>query len=64
MLTLLRHENLEADLSILELYILVCMHRLEDKEQTSYNFTSIMKGRRFSFPLFVISEVVKKADTG
>jgi hypothetical protein len=32
MLTLLRHENLEADLSILELYILVCMHRLEDKE--------------------------------
>uniref|UniRef100_A0A804NF43 Origin of replication complex subunit 4 n=1 Tax=Zea mays TaxID=4577 RepID=A0A804NF43_MAIZE len=31
------------DLSILELYILVCMHRLESKEQTSYNFTSIMK---------------------
>ncbi|KAJ1284847.1 hypothetical protein BS78_03G236200 [Paspalum vaginatum] len=34
------------DLSILELYILVCMHRLEDKEQSSYNFTSIMKEYR------------------
>lgn len=34
------------DLSILELYILVCMHRLESKEQTSYNFTSIMKEYR------------------
>ncbi|KAG8055831.1 hypothetical protein GUJ93_ZPchr0001g33048 [Zizania palustris] len=32
-----------ADLSILELYILVCMHRLEDKEHSSYNFTTIMK---------------------
>lgn len=31
------------DLSILELYILVCMNRLEDKEQSSYNFTTIMK---------------------
>ncbi|KAL5227388.1 hypothetical protein ABZP36_015653 [Zizania latifolia] len=31
------------DLSILELYILVCMHRLEDKEHSSYNFTTIMK---------------------
>uniref|UniRef100_A0A0E0JMI4 Origin of replication complex subunit 4 n=1 Tax=Oryza punctata TaxID=4537 RepID=A0A0E0JMI4_ORYPU len=31
------------DLSILELYILVCMHRLEDKEQSSYNFITIMK---------------------
>ncbi|TVT98893.1 hypothetical protein EJB05_55782, partial [Eragrostis curvula] len=34
------------DLSILELYILVCMYRLEDKEQSSYNFTSIMKEYR------------------
>ena len=42
--------NLEADLSILELYILVCMHRLEDKEQSSYNFTSITKGRDCSPP--------------
>ncbi|KAL6845422.1 hypothetical protein ACP4OV_024917 [Aristida adscensionis] len=31
------------DISILELYILVCMHRLEDKEQSSYNFITIMK---------------------
>ena len=44
------NENFEADLSILELYILVCMHRLEDKEQSSYNFTSIMKGRDCSPP--------------
>ncbi|XP_072961590.1 origin of replication complex subunit 4 isoform X1 [Typha angustifolia] len=29
--------------SILELYILVCMERLEFKEKNSYNFTSIMK---------------------
>ncbi|XP_047060319.1 origin of replication complex subunit 4 [Lolium rigidum] len=34
------------DLSILELYILVCMNRLEDKEQNSYNFNSIMKEYR------------------
>ncbi|WCJ33253.1 origin recognition complex subunit 4 [Euphorbia peplus] len=31
------------DCSILELYILVCMKRLEVKEQTSYNFNSVMK---------------------
>ncbi|KAF7079016.1 hypothetical protein CFC21_083330 [Triticum aestivum] len=31
------------DLSILELYILVCMNRLEDKEQKSYNFNTIIK---------------------
>ncbi|KAG6511410.1 hypothetical protein ZIOFF_029478 [Zingiber officinale] len=29
--------------SILELYILVCMNRLECKEQNSYNFNSVMK---------------------
>ncbi|KAK7310163.1 hypothetical protein RJT34_07486 [Clitoria ternatea] len=29
--------------SILELYILVCMKRLEVKEQSSYNFNSVMK---------------------
>ncbi|CAA6661252.1 unnamed protein product [Spirodela intermedia] len=33
----------EVDASILELYLLVCMHRLEVKEQNSYNFNSIMK---------------------
>jgi hypothetical protein len=43
-----------ADLSILELYILVCMNRLEDKEQNSYNFNSIMKGIICSSP-FTIS---------
>ncbi|XP_078154843.1 origin recognition complex subunit 4 isoform X1 [Carex rostrata] len=31
------------DLSILELYFLVCMHRLQCKEETSYNFNSVMK---------------------
>lgn len=34
----------QADCSILELYILVCMRRLEVKEQDSYNFNSVMKG--------------------
>ncbi|CAM0882147.1 unnamed protein product [Alopecurus aequalis] len=34
------------DLSILELYVLVCMNRLEDKEKNSYNFNSIMKEYR------------------
>jgi origin recognition complex subunit 4 len=48
------HYILMADLSILELYILVCMNRLEDKEQNSYNFNSIMKGIIFSSP-FTIS---------
>ena len=38
------HFLLYADASILELYLLVCMHRLEVKEQNSYNFASIMKG--------------------
>uniref|UniRef100_A0A6N2MRK3 Origin of replication complex subunit 4 n=1 Tax=Salix viminalis TaxID=40686 RepID=A0A6N2MRK3_SALVM len=31
------------DCSILELYILVCMKRLEVREQNSYNFSSVMK---------------------
>ncbi|KNA06135.1 hypothetical protein SOVF_183890 isoform B [Spinacia oleracea] len=31
------------DCSVLELYILVCMKRLEVKEQNSYNFNSVMK---------------------
>ncbi|PWA73960.1 origin of replication complex subunit 4 [Artemisia annua] len=31
------------DCSILELYIMVCMKRLEVKEQESYNFNSVMK---------------------
>ncbi|CAD5168481.1 unnamed protein product [Musa acuminata subsp. malaccensis] len=31
------------DVSILELYILVCMNRLERKEQDLYNFNSVMK---------------------
>lgn len=36
--------TVQADCSILELYILVCMKRLEVKEQNSYNFNSVMKG--------------------
>ncbi|XP_010527758.1 PREDICTED: origin of replication complex subunit 4 isoform X3 [Tarenaya hassleriana] len=40
-----RQTKLEAvrDCSVLELYILVCMKRLEAKEQSSYNFNSVMK---------------------
>ncbi|ONK81693.1 uncharacterized protein A4U43_C01F31920 [Asparagus officinalis] len=40
-----RQPKLDAllDVSILELYMLVCMNRLEIKEQNSYNFSSIMK---------------------
>lgn len=40
-----RQPKLEAlqDCSILELYILVCMRRLEVKEQDSYNFNSVIK---------------------
>lgn len=33
-----------ADCSVLELYILVCMKRLEVKEQELCNFNSVMKG--------------------
>ena len=44
---------LMADLSILELYILVCMNRLEDKEQNSYNFNTIMKGITCSSPFII-----------
>ncbi|CDY17695.1 BnaA06g35140D [Brassica napus] len=36
-------EAVRADCSILELYLLVCMRRLEVKEQSSYNFISVMK---------------------
>ncbi|KAK2999082.1 hypothetical protein RJ639_022813, partial [Escallonia herrerae] len=41
-----RQPKLEClkDCSILELYILVCMKRLEVKEQESYNFNAVMKG--------------------
>ncbi|KAH7860699.1 hypothetical protein Vadar_016946 [Vaccinium darrowii] len=40
-----RQPKLEClkDCSILELYILICMRRLEVKEQESYNFNSVMK---------------------
>ncbi|KAF4350975.1 hypothetical protein F8388_021682 [Cannabis sativa] len=43
--TMQRQPKLECikDCSILELYILVCMRRMEIKEQNSYNFNSIMK---------------------
>lgn len=34
----------QADCSILELYILVCVKRLEVKEQSLCNFNSVMKG--------------------
>lgn len=40
-----RQPKLESllDASILELYLLVCMNRLEVKEQNSYNFNTLMK---------------------
>ncbi|CAM8907548.1 unnamed protein product [Rhodiola kirilowii] len=40
-----RQPKMEAlqECSILELYVLVCMKRLEVKEENSYNFNSIMK---------------------
>ncbi|ESQ39950.1 hypothetical protein EUTSA_v10000894mg [Eutrema salsugineum] len=43
--SLQRQPKLEAvkDCSIVELYLLVCMRRLEVKEQSSYNFISVMK---------------------
>ncbi|XVF56288.1 hypothetical protein PTKIN_Ptkin06aG0107000 [Pterospermum kingtungense] len=46
-----RQPKLECirDCSLLELYLLVCMKRLEVKEQNSYNFNSVMTG---SFHLF------------
>lgn len=36
-------QNCSDDASILELYILVCMNRLENREQDSYTFNSVMK---------------------
>ncbi|XP_076922994.1 origin of replication complex subunit 4-like [Bidens hawaiensis] len=43
--TIQRQPKLDClkDCSILELYIMVCMKRLEVKEQESYNFNSVMK---------------------
>lgn len=37
----------QAGASVLELYLLVCMNRLEVKEQSSYNFNTVMKGEMF-----------------
>ncbi|KAF4355123.1 hypothetical protein G4B88_004335 [Cannabis sativa] len=49
--TMQRQPKLECikDCSILELYILVCMRRMEIKEQNSYNFNSIMKANYYWF---------------
>ncbi|XP_057991214.1 origin of replication complex subunit 4 isoform X2 [Hevea brasiliensis] len=44
------------DCSILELYILVCMKRLEVKEQNSYNFNSVMKEYRSVHDSFQTSD--------
>ncbi|XP_078439736.1 origin recognition complex subunit 4 [Wolffia australiana] len=48
-------ENIQ-NTSILELYLLVCMCRLEVKEQSSYNFITIMKEYR------VIHDAYKSSD--
>ncbi|RZC74241.1 hypothetical protein C5167_049722 [Papaver somniferum] len=50
-----KRESLQ-DCSILEHYILVCMKRLETKEQNSYNFNSVMKEYKVihdAFPIYV-----------
>uniref|UniRef100_A0A7N2KKM2 Origin of replication complex subunit 4 n=1 Tax=Quercus lobata TaxID=97700 RepID=A0A7N2KKM2_QUELO len=44
------------DCSILELHILVCMKRLEVKEQNSYNFNSVMKEYKSIRASFQMSE--------
>ncbi|KAF3943908.1 hypothetical protein CMV_029576 [Castanea mollissima] len=53
-----RQPKLECikDCSILELHILVCMKRLEVKEQNSYNFNSVMKEYKSIRASFQISE--------
>ncbi|KAF9600484.1 hypothetical protein IFM89_009933, partial [Coptis chinensis] len=43
----------------LELYILACMKRLEDKEQNSYNFNSVMIGTASGLE---IDALVRKCD--
>ena len=45
----------QAGASILELYLLVCMNRLELREQSSYNFNTIMKGGMFSLDIVLCS---------
>ncbi|XP_030951010.1 origin of replication complex subunit 4 [Quercus lobata] len=53
-----RQPKLECikDCSILELHILVCMKRLEVKEQNSYNFNSVMKEYKSIRASFQMSE--------
>ncbi|KAK3013977.1 hypothetical protein RJ639_008137, partial [Escallonia herrerae] len=53
-----RQPKLEClkDCSILELYILVCMKRLEVKEQESYNFNAVMKEYRSIHESFQTSD--------
>ncbi|CAN1151579.1 Origin of replication complex subunit 4 [Linum perenne] len=53
-----RQPKLECikDCSILELYLLVCMRRLEWKEQSSYNFNSIMKEYKAIYDQFKTSD--------
>ncbi|XP_050374172.1 origin of replication complex subunit 4 isoform X2 [Argentina anserina] len=57
-----RHPKMESikDCSILELYILVCMKRLEVKEQNSYNFTTVMKEYKSIHDSFQTSDYYAK----
>ncbi|PRQ40250.1 putative origin recognition complex subunit 4, P-loop containing nucleoside triphosphate hydrolase [Rosa chinensis] len=57
-----RHPKMECikDCSILELYILVCMKRLEVKEHNSYNFTTVMKEYKSVHDSFQTSDYYAK----
>ncbi|KAL6193336.1 hypothetical protein ACLB2K_034420 [Fragaria x ananassa] len=57
-----RHPKMESikDCSILELYLLVCMKRLEVKEQNSYNFTAVMKEYKCVHDSFQTSDYYAK----
>lgn len=48
----------QADCSVLELYVLVCMRRLEVKEKNSYNFNTVMKGLLLIFFFLVITSLI------
>ncbi|KAL6186524.1 hypothetical protein ACLB2K_042644 [Fragaria x ananassa] len=48
------------DCSILELYLLICMKRLEVKEQNSYNFTAVMKEYKCVHDSFQTSDYYAK----
>ncbi|KAI3713523.1 hypothetical protein L1987_72101 [Smallanthus sonchifolius] len=60
--TIQRQPKLDClkDCSILELYIMVCMKRLEVKEQASYNFNSVMKEYKSIHDSFQTSDIYSR----